>query len=232
MVKQLCYNLKKHLKLCGFLLLLIISNITSAASGQHDAVLDSVLTQHCRFSGTFTQEKSLTSLPVALISTGKFLFDCDLGLIWHTAKPIVETKIYTTSSMHFHLDAKSEMEVLDDVIQTTIAKLLLDIMSANKEAITEGFVITPTGTNSISLVPMGAFLKKGLQSISLKKNPAQNTLLIGLLDKKSQNTRITSVKTHQSESKEASLIHCQSLFNTKLTCAIFEKPSNYEASSE
>lgn len=228
MIKQLYHALK----LCGFLLLFITSNMTSAASDQHDTALDNVLTKHCRFSGTFTQEKSLTGLPIPLISNGEFLFDCDLGLIWHTAKPIVETKIYTASSMHFQLDAKLDITILDDVIQTTIAKLLLDIMSANKDAIANNFVIMATAAESVSLVPMGAFLKKGLKSISLKKTPAKNTLVIELLDKKSQNTRITSIKTQQIESKEASLLHCKSLFKNELTCDIFEKPNNYETSPE
>ena len=224
MAKQFGDLMKKAQLLCGFFLLCI-----STASANAD--LDSVLAKQCWFSGTFTQEKFLKGLPVPLKSDGKFLFDCDRGLIWHTASPIVDTKIYTISSSHFALNDKHEIEVLDSLIQTTIASLLLDIMSANTQAIANNFAIKRSGSNSISLTPNSAFLKKGIQSILLKKGLSKKALTIELVDNKSQSTRIHSVETHQSDSKQSALANCQTHFINKLTCDILDNPSSYETVS-
>lgn len=198
------------------------------------AALDTVLAKQCRFSGTFTQKRSLTSLPVPLKSDGQFLFDCELGLIWHIASPIVETKIYTLSSNHFQLNKKLNVKPLDSFIQTTIAELLLDIMSADKQAIANHFIISEEHSNGVLLIPSDTFLKKGIQSIVLKKvlenDRAQNGISIELLDSKSQNTHIHSIETHQSDSKEASLKNCQSLFSNNLVCNILENPNSYQPS--
>lgn len=221
------------MKMSALLALFIANNAAMAfESEKTDDSLENILAKHCRFSGTFTQEKSLTGLPVPLNSSGQFLFDCDLGLIWHTATPIVETKVYTFSSLHYQLDEKLEIEPLDGVIQTTIAKLLLNIMSANKNAIVNNFSIIASDSNSVSLAPTSSFLKKGLQSVALKKDPTENALLIELVDKKSQNTSIRSVETQRSESKQSSLAHCKTLFKDESTCDIFENPSSYETSVE
>lgn len=219
--------MRKALIFCGFFLFL--NTVAFADSNQ---ALDKVLAKQCWFSGNFSQEKSLKGLPVPLKSSGKFLFDCERGLIWHTATPIIDTKIYSTSSSHFSLNEKREIEVLDDVIQTTIATLLLDIMSANTESIANSFIVSSSDSNSILLTPNSAFLKRGIQSIALKKYPQQNSLLIELLDNKSQYTRIMSVKTQKGESKKTSFINCQKLFKNKVTCDIFDDPSSYETNSE
>lgn len=232
-------SVRKPLTCCGFILFAIIINAAistfAIADSKHlkqHAELDNVLAKQCRFSGTFRQEKSLKGLPVPLKSNGRFLFDCDLGLIWHTATPITETKIYTMASTHFQLDDKREIDALDDVIQTTIAKLLLDIMSANQEAITKNFKINSINPNSVSLTPNNTFLKKGIQSILLNKMPEKNTLMIELIDQQSQSTRIYSVETQKNESKLASLSNCQSLFKNEPTCDVFENPSSYEISPD
>jgi len=240
MIKRVSGPIKMQLRRCGFMLFLIIFNAAistfAIADSKQDlkqqAELENVLAKQCRFSGTFTQEKSLKGLPIPLKSNGSFLFDCDLGLIWHTATPITETKVYTMTSSHFQLDDKREIEALDDIIQTTIAKLLLDIMSADQEAITNSFKINSIDQNSVSLIPNSTFLKKGIQSILLNKIPQPNSLLIELIDLKSQNTRIHSVETQKNESKQASLINCLSLFKNQPTCDILENPSSYETSPD
>ena len=229
MAKYFIQTIKKALMLCG--IFLSTSMITIADSTQHTA-LDNVLTKQCWFSGTFTQEKSLIGLPTPLMSNGKFLFDCERGLIWHTENPIVETKIYTTLLSHFTLNDKREIEALDGIIQTATAKLLLDIMSANTAVIANNFIVDDSNPDNVSLTPNSPFLKKGIQSIRLKKDSLQNALTITLIDKKSQNTRIHSVKTYQSESKQDAFTHCQTLFTDDVTCDVLNKPINYEINSD
>lgn len=229
MTKLNSHRIKKALILCSFFALLSTGlNTIASTNSNPQKALDTVLAKQCWFSGTFTQEKSLKGLPIPLTSDGQFLFDCERGLIWHTATPIIETKIYSLSSNHFDLNEKREIDVLDDVIQTTIAKMLLNIMSANTEAIANNFEITSADSNSVALIPNSGFIKKGIQSITLQKDLEQNALTITLLDNQSQNTRIHSIETYKSESKSASLSHCQSLFNDAVTCDIFDKPSSYE----
>ena len=239
---------KLSLMLCWCALLSITTHIKTASSQTAIvppviAQLNSVLPKHCRFAGTFVQTKNLSGLPIPLHSSGTFLFDCELGLIWHTHQPVPETRVYTQQDLHFQIDANDDIENKDSVIQLYIADLLLGIMSADHDFIASNFspstkplttndentgtVASQNGLNSsnITLLPTSAFLKKGLNSLHLHKTTQQLTL--SLLDNKNQTTTISSTETARYATQQQSIDACIELFPTRSICAVLTDPSTY-----
>lgn len=243
-------GLGKSLFILGVLTLISFTTNIKTANSQTRALtpesthLQNILPNHCRFAGTFTQSKNLAGLPVPLHSSGTFLFDCELGLVWHTQQPVPETRVYTQQDLHFQIDANDEIENKDSVIQLYIADLLLGIMSADHDFIANNFSLitqqikasqhekegepeseNKSATNSVTLQPTSALLKKGLNSIRLHKTAQQ--LALNLLDNKNQHTLINSTETQRYATQQHSIDACIKLFPTGSVCAVLTDPNTY-----
>ncbi len=203
----------------------------SATTRSSEEILQSSLPNSCNFSGTFTQEKQLQGLPKPLQSSGDFFFSCDYGLVWQTARPIKEIRIYTTENIHFSIAENQEPQTLSGIANFYLAKLLLDIMSGNTKQLYTDYNVNINNAEKldITLTPKNKYLKKGLKSIQFLKGLAdkENTSIkVNITDANQQVTAMSITENTQYTDKKAIAL-CETIYGSN-TCAILKDPSQYE----
>jgi len=180
----------------------VVSSVSlSANTPENIKALKSMMPEACNFSGEFSQSKQIKSLPVPLVSMGEFIYSCDLGLIWKTQKPIVESLVFTNQKLNFLVPEKLSVENLDGVQHDFLANLLLGLMAGNTEFITKEFDIQMSKNDAtgveLSLVPKNKMVKQAIDSVVLAKPSTKNELQISITDKNQQVTKIVSSETQQ-----------------------------------
>lgn len=170
-----------------------------------------LLPKQCVFSGAFTQQKTINTLPKPLSSEGIMFFSCKHGLIWKNIKPFPESLIYTSENVHFRNTESEQAIPLEGQQHYYLAKFLIDLLSANIESLNEQFSIeSGSSENGLILLPNNAFIKKGLQSISIAKEQEdkskKESLVINIKDPKGQTTllEINNLIVH-SKTKKANI---------------------------
>lgn len=176
----------------------------SASSDESLEVLKSLMPKVCNFSGEFSQSKQIKTLPVPLVSSGEFIYSCDLGLIWKTQKPIVESLVFTNQKLHFLVPEKLSVENLEGVQHDFLANLLLGLMAGNTEFISKEFEIDVSEKKGdviqLTLQPKNKMVKRAIHSVILEKESSEessietnrNGLHILITDKNKQVTKIIS----------------------------------------
>ena len=189
------------IRFISILVLIVTSFSVSANSVESVEVLKSLMPKVCHFSGVFNQSKQIKTLPVPLNSTGEFIYSCDLGLIWKTQKPIVESLVFTNQKLHFLVPEKLSIENLDGVQHDFLGNLLLGLMSGNTEFISKEFEIDVSEqkgeTTQLTLQPKNKMIKRAIQSVTLEKESTANELQIVITDKNNQVTKIISSEKQQ-----------------------------------
>ncbi|WP_299877613.1 outer membrane lipoprotein carrier protein LolA [uncultured Cocleimonas sp.] len=180
----------------------VVSSVSlSANTPENIKALKSMMPEACNFSGEFSQSKQIKSLPVPLVSMGEFIYSCDLGLIWKTQKPIVESLVFTNQKLNFLVPEKLSVEILDGVQHDFLANLLLGLMAGNTEFIAKefDFQISKNDTTGVelSLVPKNKMVKQAIDSVVLAKPNTKKELQISITDKNQQVTRIVSSEKQQ-----------------------------------
>lgn len=220
----------------GFHIIVIISSFllgvtthTSRASA-----LDT-LPKHCHFSSKFDQEKRLKSLPVPLKSSGRMYFSCQAGLIWQTQMPIQESLILTNSDYHFKqlnesnsLNRKSTttIEVLDSVEIRFLSRLLIGLMSADKDYIINNFTVKETTARSFELTPSDTFISKAINTVNIRRPEDKDSLNI-IIDQK--DGTLINIQSHSAiilESSEHSATCLKNNYEEQLCFALF-KPLDF-----
>lgn len=194
----------------------------------HAATLD-ILPKHCHFSNQFKQTKKIPSLPVPLISSGKMYFSCQAGLIWETQKPIQEILILTQSDYHFKQfsnskkSSETKLKVLDSIETRYLSRLLIGLMSADKDYINRTFNINNTDALTFELTPKNNFLSKVIKTVRIKRPQQDNAINIIL---NQQDGTLINIQTHSAIILDNSSLHMayclQSNHEKKHCLALFE----------
>ncbi len=169
----------------------------------------------CHFSGEFSQTKQIKTLPVPLVSNGEFIYSCDLGLIWKTQNPIVESLVFTNQKLNFLVPEKLLIENLEGVQHDFLANLLLGLMAGNVEFIAKEFEIEISEKKDnliqLTLAPKNKMVKQAIDTVVLKKQTNKKELQILITDKNQQVTRIVSIEKQQFAKNDDFSKSCTSL---------------------
>ena len=213
-------------------LLLFYSVFVSANSDENLHSLKSMMPKVCHFSGEFIQTKQIKTLPIPLVSNGVFVYSCELGLIWQTQKPIIESLVFTNEELHFLVPEKRSIENLDGVQHNFLANLLLGLMAGNTDFIENEFEILriENEQNTLTLSPKNNMVKRAILTVVLNKKTEINELEISITDKNKQTTKIVSTEKQQFVSNDDFSKNCHSI-STK-SCELLLNPVRISASGK
>jgi hypothetical protein len=165
------------------LVFLLASNTTVSLAKNATTSLGS-LPKHCHFSAKFDQQKTLTSLPIPLKSSGQIYFSCNAGLIWETQTPIKESLILTKSDYQFRQNNQAEygkapeFEVLDSLESRSLSRLLIGLMSSDNAYIDKTFNSKKFGKTELLLTPKDQFISKAIETVKIKRQITSDILSI------------------------------------------------------
>ena len=186
MMKYFCslsLNAWATCRIATVLSLTLASNTAISQVSTHVSALDS-LPKHCHFSAKFDQQKTLKSLPIPLKSTGQIYFSCNDGLIWETQAPIRESLILTRSEYQFKqqglLSQTNGLEVLDSIESRFLSRLLIGLMSSDKNYIEKTFEISSLNTAEFILKPKDQFISKAIKTVQIKHQVSPEVLSISI----------------------------------------------------
>lgn len=163
-----------------FIIPLLFSLLAQADSPQTAAPdIKDFLPQQCFFSGQFTQNRHIESIPTPLESQGNFLFSCKHGLIWHTGLPTHETVIYTNGKKHFQVDGDGRIEPLQGRLHGNMALLLNGLMGADVNYLEKYFSFGAIELDNVELQPKKKNMRRFIEQLKLRKY--ENSIEIGLI---------------------------------------------------
>jgi len=137
-----------------FVLMAIVPLLCTSNSASADSLLPSLLIDPqkqshdaqqppCKYTGDFKQERTFEELNKPVVSTGRFLFSCNRGLLWEVRKPIADTRVYSTAQLNFQVKRNASVIQLYGIAETRTAKLLLSFLSGDTEALSKDFDLKP-----------------------------------------------------------------------------------------
>ena len=209
----------------------------------------------CVFTGNFEQKKETENLPLPLISNGQLFFNCKQGLIWKNNEPFQEDTIYTISGFNFRLIVDEPIEQLNGQQYTYLSNLLLDILSADLNAIENKFYLSTSLVGDrdskkinteatkdekyfkLKLIPKNKNIARYLASIDIEK-PAQHkneSIKISVNTTNLKSTKIdilniqylNNTKHSLKDSKKVCLKYLKELTKNDSSCEILENPKKY-----
>lgn len=195
----------------------------------------------CRFPGRFTQEKILAGVSTAVKSSGRFLYDCDVGVIWEVQDPTVDSLVLRLAQ-HDRDQPKKKVSqvkshafrVVGDVVQPLkgrqskfLTRLIMSLMSADQTALTSQFDILEQDSGVTSLVPRKRALKRAIKRIDVVREGSvmgDQAMTITMVDRNEQTTIISAYKGEPAsyfsgescESEGLSSTACALLFPSEL----------------
>jgi hypothetical protein len=207
----------------------------------------------CVFTGDFEQKKETEHLP--LLSSGKLFFNCKQGLIWRNVKPFKEDTVYTNSGFNFRFISDEPLEQLNGQQHIYLSNLLLDILSADIDAIEKDFHLSTSSKNQIDhkkidaetpkeikndtiiLIPKNKNIAEYLASIDIEKAVynKQNSITILVKTKSLKTTQIdirniqylTTTDHGFKMSRNLCFKHLKTLSTIDSPCEILENPKKY-----
>jgi hypothetical protein len=93
----------------------------------------------CKYTASFKQERNFDELENPVVSTGRFLFSCNRGLLWEVHIPIPDTRVYTKARLNFRIKRNAEVTQLHNIAESHTANLLLNFLGGNTEALKKDF---------------------------------------------------------------------------------------------
>lgn len=215
------------------MLVLLVLPLFSWAQDDNEStkrLLTIYMPEHCAMSGQFEQKKQLPSLPIPIVSQGDFFFYCELGVVWRTVEPFEDILIYTPHNRYFRIDDKSKVSSLNGLVHHNIAKILLAMLSGDKDFFIEKFSITQTEEDSaLALEPKSQWLKKGINKITLRKTIPTNVVQLIIHSASSEVTMlsIVDVNNRSVSAKSAAFDACVESMLAKQACEVLRYPSRF-----
>ncbi|MBX2867279.1 MAG: outer-membrane lipoprotein carrier protein LolA [Acidiferrobacterales bacterium] len=168
------------------------------------------LPKSCQYHGEFEQNRVLEELPAPLRSTGRFLFDCRAGVIWHTETPVKNTTIYTSEDLNFRFDREGSVSALKGLVHRGMSTSLRALMGGDISSLNQNFTIVPEPDDEtvVEFIPNQISARKHLQKILLRRS--DNTIDIELVRNEKSNTAISILET--SEFRFQGTEECASIF--------------------
>lgn len=132
--------------------------------------LSEYLPNQCEYAGDFNQIRELKDVPVPLASSGKFVFSCNLGLLWQISHPLRETIVYSADSGHFKVDDAGNITLLTGVVHNNMAKLLHALMGGDQQYLLDLFsAVEQSSEEKIILTPKSQSVARHLTQVELSK---------------------------------------------------------------
>lgn len=226
-------------------LLMWLATLADATNSNNDTShgrqpLSSILPDTCIFSGRFEQQKTIAELSKPLLSSGQIFFSCHYGLIWQHQQPFEESMVYTLKQRHFRITDTARVIVLQGQQHKIIADLLINLLSADSQAIYKDFTVLADEqednetTLRVVLVPESRFLKHAINTLSIEKSSVQS-IKIELLDNLKQLTviQLNNLKALSPSSVAGYAELCrQSLPGSQIACEVLADPEWYSIDNE
>lgn len=128
--------------------------------------LETFLPQSCFLSGKFQQEKIIVDLGEPLVSSGRFIFSCENGLIWSSSEPFSETAIYKAKGKHLKILPDGSSEVLSGRMHRELGNILNNLIGAKVDRLRKTFKIS-SSEEYVILEPKSKRLRKFMASIRM-----------------------------------------------------------------
>lgn len=150
--------------------------------------------EYCQFSGSFEQVKQLDGVDQGIVSNGVFFHHCDIGVIWSTTQPLIETLVMRRDGKGFVITDNEEQQ-LESRQGKFLSSLLNSLMSGDQNTIEKQFELRISDIGIIQLTPRKRSLKRAIKSITVQRSHEKKTVNITIIDRNSQKTLINSVRT-------------------------------------
>lgn len=123
------------------------------------------------FLGEFTQQRMINDLPIALKSSGDFIFLKGHGLYWNTEKPFAQAITFKADDIiRWNGVQSDEKETKVGVVQRETSKMLLAFFSADLAYIQKRFTVELSVDGSrwkVDLEPKSQIAKKIINTIQI-----------------------------------------------------------------
>ncbi|MBN3859668.1 outer membrane lipoprotein carrier protein LolA [Neisseriaceae bacterium PsAf] len=148
----------------------------------------------------FIQEKKLSQLNKPMISSGRFVYNPQKGILWEMQKPVVADIVITDKKL-IQKTNRSQSEInLKNSPYASIASLTSQLMSGNKKALTDSFIVQEVTNNpnawKIILTPKDSNLKNLFNKIQVS---GQNYINRIDIEDKNQSNTLIKFSHHQSQ---------------------------------
>lgn len=176
--------------------------------------LTSTLSSECWFNGNYQQEKSIPGLPTLLKSTGKYVYDCQRGVIWLQTEPLLDGFLFSLSGDNRQILSDGQLLPLSAKYQKAIGRLMLVLLSGDQAQIEQYFSITQANSDPVGyeLIPKRGRLKKAVQSVFVMPSAGASDNLkhleINIVDRSGQITRLTSQARYRYAEAESLASSC------------------------
>ena len=156
---------------CPKTAIVVLFLILSCSELSYAKELKSVLPSGCGQVGSFTQRSYIVGIEQPLLSSGKFIFDCQHGLVWVQSAPVSEAVAYSLKGKVF-IERDNNMDMLRQRHHKEMGRLLNKIFSSDESYLEKRFSVTPfENDDSILLLePKSARYKKVFSNLTLKKD--------------------------------------------------------------
>ena len=184
----------KPQKVRFFLLLTVVSFSTSTLATLQDTIFNKAKDTES-INSLFIQERKISVLPLPLISTGKFQFHYQEGLLWETLEP-VQSRI---------IISKKGIQVEDNFAKTKIkgssqlGKILLSLFSGDLASLeTYFFIIIKGNVNKWNLLlkPKNSLVSAQIASISIEGKESIESIYLVETDGDSSSLKFISSRVN------------------------------------
>ncbi|MGI9287729.1 MAG: LolA family protein [Pseudomonadales bacterium] len=145
------------------LLLAIAGPVTAAADDDLLAELANRAGENENVAGSFTQQKNIQGLPLALESAGSFNYSKREGVIWHTTSPL--DSVLNISAAGLRYDNGEPVQG-----SSILAEMLLGVFTGDLSQLTQYFTIEVSGKPlawRIVLAPQSATVAEQVKQITM-----------------------------------------------------------------
>ena len=156
----------KPLKVRLFLLLTVVSFSTSTLATLQDTIFNKAKDTES-INSLFIQERKISVLPLPLISTGKFQFHYQEGLLWETLEPVQSRIIISKKG----IQAEDKFPKTEIKGSSQLGKILLSLFSGDLASLeTYFFIIIKGNVNKWNLLlkPKNSLVSAQIASISIE----------------------------------------------------------------
>lgn len=132
----------------------------------------------CFFAGQFTQVKTIPGLEVELRVAGQFVFDCQVGVIWSTQQPLLESQLFTFDGDNHVINGDDTIVKIEGRYGDAVSKLMLALIGGDSQSLANTFDFSLVETQSpdytVALTPKRKRLRNVFSAITLTKHSQPN----------------------------------------------------------
>ena len=184
----------KPQKVRFFLLLTVVSFSTSTFATLQDLIFNKAKDTES-INSLFIQERKISVLPLPLISTGKFQFHYQEGLLWETLEPVQSRIIISKKG----IQAEDKFAKTEIKGSSQLGKILLSLFSGDLASLeTYFFIIIKGDVNKWNLLlkPKNSLVSAQIASISIEGKESIESIYLVETDGDSSSLKFTSSKVN------------------------------------